>query len=252
MNLEQQISANLSRHFSQEVVPFLRARFRRDGIILISEVMPLELRKKMKQEALKLLELFGERKDLRLATTGNTPRRMSCVTSQTIAANSELVNTIYRSKALLNFLEALAGESLLPCPSKDEEFLIARQEKSGDTHGWHWGDYRYALIWILETPPIECGGMLQCVPHTNWNKSNPKIYEYLCENPIKTYGFVSGDIYFLKTDTTLHRTVPLNRDVTRIMLNMTWGCIEEQSKNMTENDRWWTEKKVRDGIYDEN
>ncbi|MBW4632691.1 MAG: hypothetical protein KME30_12575 [Iphinoe sp. HA4291-MV1] len=218
-------------------------------MIKIPEVMPLEIRKSMKEEALRLLELYAERRDLKLATTGNTPRKMSVVTSETIAANSEFINTIYRSKALLSFLEALAGEPLLPCPSKDEEFLITRQEKSGDTHGWHWGDYRFALIWILETPPTEYGGMLQCVPHTNWDKSNPKIHEYLCQNLIKTYGFVSGDIYFLKADTTLHRTVPLNHDAIRIMINMTWGCEDDLKKQMITNDRWWAEKEVEAGVY---
>jgi hypothetical protein len=252
MKLEDQINAHSLEQFFSEAIPVFHNRFKRDGIVIIPQVMPLEIRKAMKEEALRLLELFSERRDLKLATTGNTPRKMSVVTSETIAANSELINTIYRSNALLKFLEALAGEPLLPCPSKDEEFLITRHEKSGDTHGWHWGDYRYALIWILETPPIEYGGMLQCVPHTSWDKSNPRIHEYLCDNFISTYGFVSGDIYFLKSDTTLHRTVPLNQDATRIILNMTWGCIEDQSKNMTGNDRWWVEKEVESGIYVEN
>jgi L-lysine 4-chlorinase len=246
---EQQIQDNLKINFSQESLPLLHQKFKREGFIKVPEIMPLNIRQQMKEEALRLLEKYSERRDLKLATTGNTPRKMSVVTSESIAADSEFINTIYRSKSLLNFLEKLAGEPFLPCPSKDEEFLITRHEKSGDTHGWHWGDYRFALIWILETPPIEYGGMLQCVPHTNWDKSNPRIHEYLCENPIRTYGFVSGDIYLLKSDTTLHRTVPLNRDATRIMINMTWGCLDDEKKNVNGNDRWWAEKEVEAGTY---
>jgi len=247
--LEEKINNNLSEKFLKSDIQLLSNKFKRDGLIKVSEAVPLEVRTAMKKEASRLLELYAERRDLKLATTGNTPRRMSVVISETIAANSDLINTVYRTLPLINFLEALAGEPLLPCPSKDEEFLITKQEKSGDTHGWHWGDYRFALIWILETPAIDYGGMLQCVPHTSWDKSNPRIHEYLCENSIRTYSFVSGDIYFLKADTTLHRTVPLNRDATRIMLNMTWGSIEDKSKKLFVNDRWWAEKEVEAGTY---
>jgi hypothetical protein len=246
--LEQQISQNINVNFSDSLLTILTHQFKRDGFLKIPDIMPLNLRREMKQEALRLLDLYSERRDLKLATTGNTPRKMSVVTSENIATSSDFINSIYRSKTLKNLLEKLAGEAFLPCPSKDEEFLITRHEKAGDTHGWHWGDYRYALIWILETPPIEYGGMLQCVPHTSWDKSNPKIHEYLCENPIRTYGFVSGDIYLLKSDTTLHRTVPLSCDATRIMLNMTWGCMEDERKRV-DNDRWWAEKEVGAATY---
>jgi L-lysine 4-chlorinase len=248
-NWEQEIQDNIESNFSEDSLSLLCHKFKREGFIKIPEIMPMNIRQQMKQEALRLLEIYAERRDLKLATTGNTPRKMSVVTSESIAADSEFINTIYRSKSLQKILEKLAGEPFLPCPSKDEEFLITRQEKVGDTHGWHWGDYRFALIWILETPPIEYGGMLQCVPHTSWDKSNPKIHEYLCENPIRTYGFVSGDIYLLKSDTTLHRTVPLNRDATRIMINMTWGCLDDEKRNLNGNDRWWAEKEVEAGNY---
>jgi len=248
--LEAKIFSNLSNNFSDIDLPVIAQKFRRDGFIKIPKIVPDEIRQEMKKEVLRLLELYSERRDLKLATTGNTPRKMSVVTSENIAKNSEFINSIYRSPALLNTLAKLAGETFYPCPSKDEEFLIAKQEQVGDTHGWHWGDYRYALIWILETPPIEYGGMLQCVPHTIWDKSDPKIHAYLCNNPIKTYGFISGDIYLLKADTTLHRTVPLNREATRIMINMTWGCQDDLKKELKDGDRWWGEKEVKAGLYD--
>ena len=117
---------------------------------------------------------------------------------------------------------------------------ICRQESKGDTHGWHWGDYAYALIWIIEAPEIEAGGMLQCVPHTSWDKKRPRINKYLCENQISTYSFESGDLYLLKTETTLHRTVPLSKDATRIMLNMTYAAAgDNEKKSLKGDDRWW-------------
>src|SRR3546814_3617246 len=75
---------------------------------------------------------------------------------------------------------SIAREEVLPCPDISEELFMARQERKGDTHGLHWGDYSFALIWILQAPPIEVGGLLQCVPHNSWNKEKPRVNEYLC------------------------------------------------------------------------
>jgi len=219
-------------------------RFRRDGFLMLREIVPDCVRAAVREEVLALLDRHAERRDLRLATTDYTPRRMSVVPSETIAAEGELIGAIYRSPVLRRVLEEVADEGMTSCPSKDEEFLITRQERVGDTHGWHWGDYSFALIWIIETPPVADGGMLQCVPHTRWNKSEPLINEYLCENPIATYGFRSGDVYFLRTDTTLHRTVPLNREATRIILNMTWASRQDMTKPLRGDDRWWDEASV--------
>ena len=34
---------------------------------------------------------------------------------------------------------------------------------------------RFTVIWIIEAPSSEYGGMLQCVPHTDWNKDDPRV-----------------------------------------------------------------------------
>ena len=157
------------------------------------EIVTPEIRAAVKHEALRLLDMFAERRDLKLATTNYTPRKMSVVPSEMIAENSELVNAIYRSQPVLKCLEYIAGEPLFPCPLKDEEFLITRQEKKGDTHGWHWGDFTFALIWILETPPLEYGGCYNI--HTNWD--NRQIREYRAQThhhiPSSPAAFISSD-----------------------------------------------------------
>lgn len=237
--LDQQISAHQSMSYSPQDMLALCQRYRSHGFIKVPDIVSSELRAAVKDEAVRLLDDAAERRDLKLATTDYTPRKMSVVKSEWIAEQSPLINSIYRSEPILTFLQSITREPMFACPSKDEEFLISRHEKKGDTHGWHWGDFSFALIWILETPPLEYGGMLQCVPHTDWDKSNPRIHEYLCANQITTYGFVSGDIYFLRTDTTLHRTIPLNRDATRIMLNMTWASNKDLARSLVVDDRWW-------------
>jgi len=213
--------------------------FRKYGFVKVTDLFTSTTRSDMKKEADRLLTEHSERRDLHLETTNYTPRYMSVVTSENISDNSEHIRSVYGSQPLSEMLEKIAGEKFYPCPSKDEEFLITRHEKKGDTHGWHWGDYSFALIWVLETPDIEIGGLLQCVPHTDWNKEEPKIHHYLSTNEINTYAFESGDVYLLRSDTTLHRTIPLSQDATRIMLNMTWGDVSASDLSEIGVDRWW-------------
>jgi hypothetical protein len=222
----------------------LRNRLSRDGFALVSGLAPAELKQQVRADVLTLLDGHAERRDLRLATTGGTPRFMSVVRSETIAEQGGMITRLYGCEPFVDALGRIAGERPQPCPARDENFLITRQEKVGDTHGWHWGDFSFALIWIIETPSIEVGGMLQCVPHTRWDKTDPRINDYLCANPIRTYGFVPGDIYLLRTDTTLHRTVPLTRDATRIILNMTFASEADLRRGLTGDDRWWEDSSA--------
>lgn len=218
--------------------------FRRFGIVRVTDLILPEIRQNVLGEAEHLLDEFAERRDLRLATTDYSPRSMSVVRSETIASKGSLVTSLYQAPELIGPLSMVAAEDLHPCPQRDEEYLISRHEKAGDTHGWHWGDFTFALIWVLLAPPLEHGGLLQCVPHTDWNKASPNILRYLCDNPINTYYFASGDVYFLKTDTTLHRTIPLQVDTTRIMLNMTYASARDLGRGVTEDDRWWDDADV--------
>lgn len=241
-DIDVEMRDHLTSWLAPSTVFDLENKFARDGFLKVRDIVSDDSRKAVKIEVLRLLGQHAERRDLFLETTGKTPRFMSVVKSEFIAEESELITALYRSDSLVNVLGQIAGEALFPCPSKDEEFLITRQEKTGDTHGWHWGDFSFALIWIIDTPPIEYGGMLQCVPHTRWDKSDPHIHEYLCVNPIATYGFQPGDIYFLRTDTTLHRTVPLTADAQRIILNMTWAAQKDIDGKLIGDDRWWENK----------
>lgn len=241
---DQVICDHTARWLDPETLFDLRTRFGRDGFTKVSDIVPNGIKDAVKTEVLALLDSHAERRDLLLKTTGNTPRFMSVVRSEVIADHGTLIAALYDSPSLVSAVGRISGEQPLPCPAKDEEFLITRQDRIGDTHGWHWGDFSFALIWIIDTPDIEAGGMLQCVPHTRWDKSDPRINRYLCANPIATYGFVPGDIYLLRTDTTLHRTVPLQRDGTRIILNMTWAAQRDLRRGLSGADRWWEDGRT--------
>jgi len=200
----------------------LSQNFRREGYVKISDLVPPEVKAPMREEVYRLLA-HAKRVDTTLKETSHTPRRMSTVGARHIIEHSSLICELYESSSLRDFLSRLAREPVLPCPYEPERFVITKQYRAGDTHGWHWGDFSFAIIWIIEAPSIDVGGMLQCVPHTDWNKADPRVHEYLTKYPIRTYYHASGDIYFLRTDTTLHRTVPLAEDTTRIILNTAYA-----------------------------
>lgn len=246
-DIEGKLADFLAATYTPEAVADLADRFHRDGFVKFSSgrLVPDEVTEAVRAEAGRLIQAHKERRDLVLSTTGGTPRRMSVVKSEEIEA-SELIRTLSCSKVLLNFLTGIAREEIVPEVSDDERYLITHQEFSADTHGWHWGDYSFALIWALTMPPLSCGGMLQCIPHTHWDKSDPRINEILCARKIDTHGLASGDIYLLRTDTTLHRTVPLTRDgAVRTILNMTWASRRDLQRTITGDDRWWENPEAK-------
>lgn len=215
--------------------------FQRDGFVKMPNLVPKQIKQTVHEEVYRLLE-HAERRDITLATTDHTPRKLNIVHSDMVMTHSQYLLDLAENKVLLEFLGEIAGEPLFTDIKSDERFVITKQTQVGDTHGWHWGDYAFALIWLVEVPPLAHGGMLQCVPHTRWDKTNPRINHYLVNNPIHTYAFEKGDVYLLRADTTLHRTVPLSQDATRIMLNMSWGAASDIGKSSLDvDDRWWSQ-----------
>ena len=89
------------------------------------------------------------------------------------------------------------------------------------------------MIWIIEAPVFDYGGLLECVPHTYWDKKNPRVEENLIRNPIHTKAHVNGDVYILKSDTTLHRVAPLVKDATRVIINMAWERARDKDREVT-------------------
>lgn len=239
-NLDSILTQHFKQTFSEQDISTRSQIFSREGFVKIPNIVNDTLKQQVHTEIKSLLDTHSERRNLTLATTDHTPRYLSIVKSEVISKNSPLLMALRSNPVLLQFLKAITQEELHLKVTEDEEFVITKQEFQGDTHGWHWGDYSFALIWIVDVPAVAAGGMLQCIPHTRWNKDNAQINQYLCDNPIKTYSFVPGDIYLLKADTTLHRTVPLTQDCRRVMLNMTWASERDYAKlALQEDDRWW-------------
>jgi L-lysine 4-chlorinase len=223
----QQIDALFEAHFaatiSEEMIAGWRKRFLEEGLVFVPQACPPDLLAAVLAEVDRLIEGYAVRQDFMMPATSNTPRRLRSVRRSYIAENSGLIPAVYRSPVLLGLASRIAGEEVVLCPYEDEQFVISRLTERGDTHGWHWDDYAYGMVWVLEAPPLEDGGFVQCVPGTQWNKQDPRLYETLCSHPIRSYAAKSGDLYFLRSDTTLHGVYPLQRPSRRTILNLAWA-----------------------------
>jgi len=229
---EDEIAAHIARTFhDDESIAGLAASFADKGYAKISELVPQIVKDAIRSEVLALLKL-GNRIDITVPETGQTPRKMRTVSMRKIEQNGCIVPWLYESAVLKRFLGRITGGTLHACPWEEERYVIIKQERAGDTHGWHWGDYAYTVIWFIEAPE-DAGGELQCVPHTNWDKRNPQVDHYLAQSEPAIYSHKTGDIYLLRSDTTLHRTVPLRRDCTRIILNTCWASDADLTRAKT-------------------
>jgi hypothetical protein len=226
------LAAHIARHVTDEMVRAWKAQLVREGLAVVSEICPPELLNALREETERLIVDYSVRRDLRMPTTSNTPRRLRSVKRSYIAEHSSLIPTLYRSPALLALASRIAEEEVVLCPYEEEQFVISRMTEPGDTHGWHWDDYSYGMVWLLEAPPVADGGFIQCVAGTRWNKKNPALYETLCQHPIRSYALKSGDIYFLRSDTTLHSVYPLQSPSRRTIINLAWANVADLSRNV--------------------
>lgn len=169
------------------------------------------------------MDEFGVKRDLTIAETNNTPRKMATVNNANCRDSGNLIPKIYDSEIFHNFLSQIAGETVNKCPIVDEQIAITLLTEPGNTHGWHWDDFSFGLVWIIESPDPNFGGFTQCVPNTVWNKEKPDVLRTIVENPIRSYSFPVGSFYFFRSGTTLHRVHPLTKKTRRLIVNMDWA-----------------------------
>jgi hypothetical protein len=209
------------------VITQLRAEFARSGFADVTALIPADWYRGIYDEVTAGLDAYGERRDLRIAVTGDSPRRYRVVGRDTLAATCPLAARAYRSETIRNLVAGVAGEAIVPVPYVPEELIATRLEVTGDTHGWHWDDYGYALVWVLRAPAPGDGALLEFVTDVPWCKSAPRVDAILAENePVRAH-VGSGTVYLLRADTTLHRVTPLRRDAHRDALCFSYAAASD-------------------------
>ncbi|WP_411105188.1 ArpA protein [Streptomyces sp. cmx-4-9] len=235
-----EIDGILARNKGQvgEALAVAKKQYSMEHYARTTGLLPAELVSALRVEARKLADTNTRRIDIKVPVTGNTPRRLGSLPNPLFQEHSELFTALYNSAEFRALLSEVIQTPILDATFEDEKITGTHQSRVGDTHGWHWGDHEFAFIFISEAPSIEHGGMLQSCPHTAWDKTNPAVHERLAEGTIRTYYHGAGESYIFKTDTSLHRTVPIETEgVERIIINLTFASfrdwLEEKSYETT-------------------
>ncbi|WP_336216871.1 HalD/BesD family halogenase [Nonomuraea sp. LPB2021202275-12-8] len=224
----------------QEELDEARKGFRTFGFAKVSFAVPPSIKAAVASDVTDLVEKAGIRRDLTFRETGDTPRRMRNVRQEAINAHSSIIPSVYSEILNHGVLDFVAGEEVLPCPYLPERYVITSLERNGDTHGWHWDDYSFALVWVIECPPAQFGGFVQCVPNSQWNKRDPQVNRILANNPIYSLELGAGDLYLMRTDTTMHRVYPVEQG-RRVIINMGYAAHRDLAKQIsheTMDDLW--------------
>lgn len=210
-----------------------RARFARDGFVDLTAAIAGDVRERIGREVTAALDAHAERRDVRIAATGESPRRYRIVGRDTLAATCPRAAAFYRSAPLLALLSEIAGEPVVPVPYAPEELIATRLEAAGDTHGWHWDDYGFALVWVLHAPAAADGAALEYVTGVPWCKAQPRVAAILAAREPVRAQLATGTVYLLRADTTLHRVAPLRRDVRRDALCFSYAAAHELTREVS-------------------
>nr|WP_139790143.1 hypothetical protein [Halomonas sp. BC2] len=143
-------------------------------MVIMHDLLPEDIKQSIASEARQLLDKESERRELIVEQSGGTPRSYNSVGRDIIRKEGVYIPAFFDSKEILNFLSTIIGEKIHKVPYAPEEFIINSQSKRGDTHGWHWDDYTFALIWVVDEPDILSGGRVEFVPRIKWDKEKPE------------------------------------------------------------------------------
>lgn len=231
--MNERLAAHVRENFGPGRMAQLREKFASEHVVVLKEFCPPDVQEAIKDEACGIMDRHGTAHDLVFEITDSTPRRMTTVGQPVIKDEGPLIDAFYFSPTLLDVCSQVADEEVHTCPYAGEHYVISRLDKSGDTHGWHWDDYTYGIILVLEAPHYTEGGFIQAVPHTSWDKENPDVHGALLSSQVHSYALQPGDAYLVKTNTTMHRVFPIRGESRRTIVNMTLVNTADLSRPLT-------------------
>ncbi len=211
----------------------LAATFLATGYVELTAAFAPEWRHAVAAHTQAALDHHGRRVDVQIKATDDSPRRYRLAGRAAIEATGNTIPALYRNPTLLALLSSVTTQSIHPVPYLPEEYIATRFEEPGDTHGWHWDDYAFALIWVNSAPPPEHGGSLECIPNIPWNKAQPQIHQHLTEHAAQKRHPASDTVYLLRADTTLHRVSPLTQASTREILCLSYTTTPDLERPIT-------------------
>ncbi|RPE04697.1 hypothetical protein BBB56_02360 [Candidatus Pantoea deserta] len=233
--IEQQIEKHINS-FPVSLINYLKSDYQSDLMVVIDDLLPQNIKLEMENEARTLLKEESLRREVIIAESGNTPRAYDSVGRNIIREKGKYIPAFFDSPAILNFFMQVTGEKLYRVPYEPEEFIINSQNKSGDTHGWHWDDYSYALVWVIDEPDVLSGGRVEFIPRIPWRKTDTRdwIKNVLKENTVFSRHVSQGQCYLLRARDALHRISPLTSESRRTVIVFTYANdLDLNDENLT-------------------
>lgn len=224
ISFEDHVAQHLAS-LPDQLTLLLSERFRQDQVVELHHLVPPAIAEALNKQALRLLEASAKRRDLTLAETGGTPRAYQSVGRDVIRQDNGSITRLFESDAIRDYLSDIAGERLHKVPYAAEEYIVNAQMRAGDTHGWHWDDYSFALIWMVEAPGATQGGRLEFITDTVWDKDDPRacLEHYLTRREVRSRYIEAGTCYLMRANTTLHRVAPLTENGRRAVIVFTYA-----------------------------
>lgn len=219
---------------SNVAVQACREKFGQTGYVKLPGFLRRSVIQMLAKE-LQRLGQFRQRKDFTMPLY-QTPRNLSVLGGSSIIQLSHILPMFYCNRDLRQTLSEIIGMELFTVHHK-EEFMVANfLDGSGDTHGWHLDDPRYAFIVILDAPPKDFGGNVEFIPDwrsfcsTHGLQSDGEIDEAIQQARSRSMIHVArhsaGDCYLLNAAKNLHRVTRVLRSYTRVALNLAFDDRE--------------------------
>ncbi|WP_177414009.1 HalD/BesD family halogenase [Pseudomonas tructae] len=199
-----------------------------EGVVCLDGFLPEDVRQRLALEADGLLDTYGRRVNVLVESTGNTPRKYVSVGRNDVFEHAPLIAGFYSDDNLLRFLELLANNSVIACPYEPEQIVVNRMNEVGDTHGWHWDDYTYSLVLVLEAPQAHNGAQVEYVDGTHWDKKSAKVEHYLNTLTVNRLQLAPGFAYVLLGKRVMHRVSPLMSSDLRKIICFSYAVEEER------------------------
>nr|WP_241391675.1 hypothetical protein [Yersinia frederiksenii]ULG19785.1 hypothetical protein 49p1_00067 [Yersinia frederiksenii] len=220
---------DLAAHFStiEEEIGSWNTQFQHLGFVRMDNFIPEQLRYLLELEVSKCLREVATRRDIKVSSTDNSPRKYMSCSRDDIFSLSRIMPAFYDDPALYQVLERITHDKVIKVPFEPEEIVINSMQLPEDEHGWHWDDYRYSLLFIVRAPREGNGGLIEFVPNTEWDKNNPNIKGYLDKGPIYREYVPQGSFYFINGAANLHHVSPLKEADLRIITCFSYAGADE-------------------------
>tara|TARA_Y100000588_G_scaffold315919_1_gene344237 strand:+ start:1074 stop:1805 length:732 start_codon:yes stop_codon:yes gene_type:complete len=203
-NLNNELSTRVS---TLDIEQLQGAFIAQDEFVQVENFLPPSLAREM-LDTLPSLETLVHRNYIPGHKKGGSIGRFE------IDSATPLFSKLYKSPALIEFLERLCGNDLIVCPSRDQHsYALYYYTEPGDHIGYHYDTSYYkgtrytVLIGLVSAPSC----LLQYQLHTR----NPKQ-----EMETSNLELQTGTLVFFNGDKLRHRITPLGANERRVALTL--------------------------------